>query len=62
MSRGTVYKAVRYIILIVIVAASVYLINRNNGEASEKMASPCSTCSKVNACEMPDAKEFRGDK
>jgi hypothetical protein len=60
--KGFVMKnAIRYVVLVVIVVISGYLIFNSNGSDNNacQAESVCGKCSKVNSCSLPAAKEYK---
>jgi hypothetical protein len=61
MNKNTISKILRIFILLVVMAISGYIMYQRSSEPAGKAPSPCSSCSKVSSCTLPDAKDFKGD-
>ena len=62
MSKNTVSKGLRIFILLIVMAISGYVMLQRSDKPAGKTPSPCSNCSKVSSCDLPDAKDFKGEK
>jgi hypothetical protein len=61
MNNNRLTKALRVFILLAVMAISGYIMYQKSGNTAAKSPSPCSSCSKVSSCDLPHAKEFKGE-
>ena len=61
MNKNTLNKALRIFILLAVMAISGYIMYQKSSNTAAKSPSPCSTCSKVSSCDLPDAKDFKSE-
>jgi hypothetical protein len=61
MNSSKISKIIRIFILLAIMAISGYIMYQKSSNTAAKSPSPCSSCSKVSSCDLPDAKEFKGE-
>jgi hypothetical protein len=61
MNNNRLIKALRIFILLAVMAISGYIMYQKSSNTATKSPSPCSSCSKVTSCDLPDAKDFKSE-